>query len=148
MTVESTITDLLQADSALLALATGGVYSFDDTGRKGINRTTTPAAFDSAGVILPAVVVAERAANPLPAIADDSNQMLAIRQAVEVWVFHDASKAALEAIQYRVYQLLHAKPVSGLVRCEWGGNYLGGRELEIDAWTLRMDFMCTYIQTG
>lgn len=148
MSVESTIYTVLHSDATLLALATGGVWSFDQTGEKGINRTLTPSAFDAYGVIKPCVLVSARAANPGFNIQDDSGQVVDVRQVVETYLFEPNGYSVIESMASRCYTLLHAKQFTGIIRCEWAGSVRLGRDEDIAANLTRHDWLTIYIRAG
>lgn len=148
MSVESTLKAVLEADATLLALATGGVWSWDETGEKGLSRTLTPAAFDSFGVIKPCVMVGARAANPDPSIADDTGQIVATRQVVECYIMADSGYSTHESIANRIYTLLQAKMISGAGRVDWAGSIRMGRDLDLNANVLRDDWLTVRIRSG
>lgn len=144
MTIETTITTLLAADATLLALATGGIHSFNGLGRQGINRTTLPGAFDSLGCIKPCVLVRLRTSNPMPGgLQDDQDQYTTERSLVETWLYQDSGYTTIDALHDRIYALLHAKPIAGLFRCEWGGTVRNQYDFEINASVERADWVCT-----
>lgn len=148
MSVESTIRTILAADATLLATATGGVWSFAQTGEKGINRTLTPTAFDSVGIIRPCILVSQRNANPDPSIQDDTGQVMGVRQVCELYFFQDSSYSAIETMKSRCYTLLHAKRLSGMIRTEWAGDIRLGRDLDLNAFVERVDYLNIYIRAG
>lgn len=148
MSVESTIYTVLHSDATLLALATGGVWSFDQTGEKGINRTLTPSAFDSAGILKPCILVSQRNANPDPSIQDDTGQVMATRQVCELYFFQDGGYSSIETMKSRCYALLHAQRLTGMIRTEWAGDIRLGRDLDLNAFVERVDYLNIYIRSG
>jgi len=148
MSVESTIYTILHADATLLALATGGVWSFEQTGEKGINRTLTPSAFDSFGLVKPCVLVSARAANPGYNVQDDDGQYTDVRQVVECYLIQDSGYATIESMANRIYTLLQAKFISGAGRVDWAGSIRLGRDLDLSANVLRDDWLCVYLRSG
>lgn len=148
MSVESTILSVLESDATLLALATGGVWSWDEAGEKGINRTRTPGAFDSAGVIKPCIMVNARAANPGYRIQDDTGQVVDVRQIVETYLFDANGYSVTDSMASRCYTLLQAKQFSGIARCEWAGSIRMGRDEDLGANAVRHDWLCIYIRAG
>jgi hypothetical protein len=142
LSILSSAKTLLEADATLLAAATGGVYDYDETGRLGINRTTTPGAFSSAGIIKPCVLLKLRSSTPDYDLADDANQYVSLREMLEVWLYQDAAFAAIETMRNRVYVLLHAKQFGGAFMCYWQGDIRPGiRDTEIDAYVERSDYL-------
>ena len=148
MTVETTLKAVLESDATLLSLATGGVWSWDEAGEKGLNRTRTPAAFDSAGIIKPCIMVNARAANPGYRIQDDTGQVVDVRQVFETYFFDQLGYGTIDSMASRCFTLLHAKQFTGIVRCEWAGSIRLGRDEELAANVVRHDWLCTYIRAG
>lgn len=148
MSVESTIYGVLSADATLLALATGGVWSFDQTGEKGINRTLTPAAFDANDILKPCILVSQRNANPEPSIQDDTGQTSAVRHVCELYFFQDSGYSTIETMKARCYTLLHAQRLTGMVRTEWAGDVRLGRDIDLNAFVERVDYLNIYIRSG
>lgn len=142
MSIETTLAAILAADATLLATATGGVHTFNSTGRLGINRTNVPNAFDGNGIIKPCVLVRLRSSNPDPAIQDDDGQYVAARSMVECWLYQDSGYTAIETMHDRIYALLHAKRFGGLFRCEWAGTIRSQYDYEINASVERADWLC------
>lgn len=137
----ATVKTLLTADATLMATATGGVWTFDDTGRLGLNRTLTPGAFDATGIVKPTVLLKARGAQPDYSVADDAGQVVAVRQVVEVWFYQDSGFAAIETMRDRVYRLLHAKRVAGVFALRWDGDIRNQRDVEMDANVERSSYL-------
>jgi len=146
--VESVVIAALEADAGVggvVTLLTGGVYSFVETGRLGISRTSTPGAFDADGLLKPCAVVKARGAAPDGGADDDGAQVASYRQVVEVWLYADgdAAQTTIEAAQKRAFTVLHGKMIgSDKVIAHWAGNYFGGeRDASLDfALVLRCDY--------
>jgi len=146
--VESVVIAALEADAGVggvVTLLTGGVYSFVETGRLGISRTSTPGAFDADGLLKPCAVVKARGAAPDGGADDDGAQVASYRQVVEVWLYADgdAAQTTIEAAQRRAFTVLHGKMIgSDKVIARWAGNYFGGeRDASLDfALVLRCDY--------
>lgn len=123
---------ILEADSTLLALATGGIYDWDETGRMGINRTNTPGAF-SGGIIQPLLLLKLASSVPFGDIADDSAQMVSVREMLEVWAYQDNGYGTIKSMLDRVYTLLQGKRVGG-VACRFAQKVQPSmRDSELDA---------------
>lgn len=148
MSAESAIKAVLEADATLLATATGGIYSFDEAGSEGLNRTTTPSAWDSNGVLKPCIMVSARQANPGYNVPDDGNQSMDVRQVVELYFFQFDGYSAIETMKSRCYVLLHAKRLSGPYRVDWAGDARLGRDLDLDCFVERVDYLTIYIRSG
>lgn len=139
---------VLEADATLLATATGGVWTFDSTGRTGINRTSTPAAFDSTGIIKPCILLKLRSSIPDDAVVDEGAQKASYREMIECWLYADPDFTAIETMSSRIYTLLHCKRLNGPFFFRWAGDIQGPRDMTLDAWTLRSDYMVNAIRTG
>lgn len=136
---------ILEADSTLLALATGGVYDFDETGRMGINRTNTAAAFTS-GIIKPCLLLKLRTSVAYGDIADDASQKTGARDMLEVWAYQDNGYSTIKSMLDRVYVLLQGKRVGG-VSCRWALNVQPPRDIEMDANVERADYAVVYLRS-
>lgn len=122
MSARGTIKALLEADATLLATATGGVWDFDETGRLGISRETTAAAYSVAGIIKPCVLVKGRGARADGAINDDVAQIVSTREIVEIWFYQDIGYTTIRTMKARVYALLHGKRITGTFAVNWVGE--------------------------
>lgn len=148
MSALSAAKTVLEADSTLLATATGGVWDWDETGRAGINRTSTPAAFDSDGLIKPCVLLKLRSSIPDDFVTDEATQKVSYRQMIECWLYADPDYSAIETMSSRIYTLLHCKRLSGPFFFRWAGDIQGPRDLNLDAWVTRCDYQVNAIRTG
>lgn len=140
MSALSAIKTRLEADVTLLATATGGVWSFEETGRLGLGRTNTPAAFDSSGVIKPCVLVRLRSATPDYVLQDDSGQYQSVRESIEVWFYEDSGYSAIETMRSRCYTLLHATQVTGVFAIRWAGDIRSSIDFDLNASVERSDY--------
>lgn len=140
MSALSSIKARLEADATLLATATGGVFSFDETGRLGINRTNTPAAFDSNGIIKPCVLLRLRSSTPDYVLQDDSGQYQSVREVIEVWLYEDSGYSAIETMRSRCYTLLQATQVTGVFAIRWTGDIRSSIDFDLNASVERSDY--------
>lgn len=131
---------LLEADATLLALATGGIWDWDETGRMGINRSNsaTSAAFTS-GIIKPCLLLKLRTSTPFGGIADDPGQIVTARDMLEVWAYQDNGYSTIKSMLARVFVLLQGKQVGGFV-CRWALDVQPGRDVDMDASVERSDY--------
>jgi hypothetical protein len=142
---------VLDADSGgsgVATLLTGGIYTFDETGRLGINRNNTPSAFDATtGLLKPCALVKDRGQVPDGGVADDGTQQVSYRQIVEVWLYDDgdATRTALDSAKARIFTLLAGKYIGGAL-FRWADNPLDDRapdelldnaQLQITAYEVR-----------
>jgi len=124
---------ILEADATLLAIATGGVWDFDETGRLGLSRTLTPAAFDANGLVKPCVLLKLRSSTPDHVLQDDAGQYSSLVEMLEVWFYEDTGYAHIETMRERVYALLHAQQLTGTFAVYWAGDVRDQRDIELDA---------------
>jgi hypothetical protein len=138
---------ILEADSALLALATGGVYDFDETGRLGINRTNaaTSSAYSS-GIIQPCLLLKLRSSVPFGGVADDSQRIVSARDMLEVWAYQDNGYSTIKSMLDRVYTLLQGQRVGG-VSCRWAMDLQPLRDAEMDANVGRADYAVVFLRS-
>lgn len=123
---------ILEADATLLALATGGVWDWDETGRMGINRVNTTAAFTS-GIIKPCLLLKLASSVPFGDIADDSRHLTGARDMLEVWAYQDSGYATIKSMLDRVFTLLQGQPLGGAA-CRWTQKVQPSlRDKEMDA---------------
>lgn len=149
MTHAATIKAVLEADAGnLLLTATGGVWDFDETGRLGLGRTGTPAAFDANERIKPCVLVKGRGEQPDGQIADDPAQTLSTRTVVELYFYQDSGYDDIETLRNRCFALLHGQQASGIVKIVWMNHIAQQRDEELDANVERSDYQVTALRTA
>jgi hypothetical protein len=142
MTTLTAAKALLEADATLLAIATGGVWDWDETGRMGINRTNTAAAFTS-GIIKPCLLLKLRTSVPFGGIADDASRIVSARDMIEVWAYADNAFTAITSMLDRVYTLLQGQRLSG-GKCRFAGSFQPPRDQEMDAFVQRDDYAVVF----
>lgn len=103
------------ADTALMAILTGGAFKSESVGIEGIDRTTAPGAFDASGFLRPCALVRQRALVPTGDVLDFGAQIISARQAVEIWLYSDASGGytAIDAAIDRLYTLFQGHVFAG-----------------------------------
>lgn len=116
-------------------LLTGGIYTFDDTGRLGIGRLSTAAAFDStSGLLKPCCVVKARDENPDQGVVDPAN--VSYRQVFELWFYDDGASttATITAAISRAFTLLNEQMIGTDKNVLlWAGNFfVGQRDKSLD----------------
>jgi len=134
---------ILEADATLLATSTGGVWDYDETGRLGINRTTTPGAFDDNKVIKPCVLLRLRSSEPNPFLQDEGARYSGVTEMLEVWFYEDSGYSNIETMRDRVWTLLHAVQLSDTFMCLWAGDVRGGRDTDLNANVERSTYQVT-----
>ncbi len=141
MTILSAIKTVLEADATLLATATGGVWSMDEAGRMGLNRTNTPAAFDSSGIIKPCILLRARALVPDFQLRDSNSKYSSARQTIEVYFYQDSGYSTISTMKSRVYALLHETQVTGAFLVSWAGGTGEAFDIDINTCVERDDYL-------
>jgi hypothetical protein len=132
---------ILEADATLLATATGGVWDYDETGRLGLSRELTQAAFDANGIIKPCVLIKSRSITPDYILADDANQYVSTREVIECWLYEDTGYANITTMGQRIFVLLHARQLDGTFAVRWAGDLPQPlRDTDLDASLGRSDY--------
>lgn len=139
---------ILEADTGnLVALATGGIWDWDETGRMGINRSNaaTSAAFTN-GIIKPCLLLKLRSSVPFGDIADDAAAITGGRDMLEVWAYQDSGYSTIRSMLDRVYTLLQGKTLGGFV-CRWAGDLQPLRDTDMDANVERSDYSVVWLRS-
>jgi len=105
--VEELFVAYLESDTSLMALAIGGIYPYTSLPNEGVNRGSTPAAYDSDGYLLPIIIVKARAPIPDTRVADIKEKVVGVNQAIECWVYQEMAYDIIEAILNRLFMILH-----------------------------------------
>ena len=140
MTVVTGIQTLIEADSAIMTLIVGGVYTDDETNRNGIGRTTTPAAYDANGFLQPCAYLKERAqvGNWGGGLGNDG--FTGTRQVFEVWLYDDTAYTSIASARDLLIPLLQRTLITGFGRLRYLG-FLKERAPELNnAPFFRTDF--------
>lgn len=109
----------MTGDATLMAILTGGVFVSGETGRDGLTRGDIAG---SDGWIRPAALVRERAVVPDGWVHDQEAQHASARQVVEIWLYEDASYAAIDAAMNRLYTLFQGYMFTDTYPIEWIGG--------------------------
>lgn len=127
MSFADDIRTLLVADaggSGVNTVLTGGIYTWEQTGRNGLSRQTTPNAYVSNSPILrPCAVIKDRAQVPDGGIQNDKTPAVSYRQVIEIWLYDAGSSttSTLDTVANRIFALLHGQRVNSRL-CRWLGN--------------------------
>lgn len=147
MTLADDAKTILAADSGAGGAATllaGGIYTFAETKRLGVSDQTTPNAFDSNGLMLPTLVIKDRAQTPDGGVADDITQKVSYRQIVEFWLYDDGDStySVLEPVLARIHLKLHGVQVgSNKIKLRWAETiFIPRDDAQDNALLIRMDF--------
>ena len=151
MSYAEAVYDVLNADPTLVAILTGGVYLYRDLGPEGINREDTPDAFNSAGLMLPLVIVKGRGNIPTSFLRDEGAQYASTRQVIECWLYDDreAGWDTLKSAAQQIYALLHDRQVAGSFGMQWVNQVDEFREESMSwACSTREDYAVIGRRTG
>ena len=116
---ESEVVAYLQADTALTAILTGGIYANSELGREGITQDSCPDCFDSNGYLLPCAIVKQRGDIPDTRIADEAGRIIAQSLMVEVWLYEDVGYTAIDAAKARLFSILHGHKFNSAWPADW-----------------------------
>lgn len=141
---------VLLADGDLVALATGGIWTLEETGDLGLSRKGTPTAFDGYGRIQPTVLLKLRDALPDGQLRDDeAGKVLGVAQIVECWLYDHVGYAGIEAMAVRIFADLHALHLPGAWPLMWDGDRRPPiREPGLNANVQRSDYRLRYIRSA
>jgi hypothetical protein len=150
MGIEADVKTLLDADNGaggVYTLLTGKIYTYEETGMLGIDRQSTPNAYDTATPKLkPCAVVKQRDPIPDGGIRSDHAQKVSYRQVIEIWLYNDgaAGFATLRTVKARLFVVLHGKQIVGSTKLAgfWIGGPDGLRDPNLDnACVVRADYV-------
>lgn len=122
MSIEADFETRMEADSTLMAILTGGVYTAGALGVLGINRTDTPAAFDSNGYLRPCALVRERPLVPDLQVNDFLEQVASATQVVEIYIYQDTGYTSIDTALDRLFTLFFGHQFNGTFPLEWTGT--------------------------
>lgn len=108
-----------RADSTLMAILLGKVWSYSQLGTEGITSpVTTPAAYAS-GLLKPCCVVKENATLPSNHIRDQAAKVADTSTRLECWLYQYIESGAITAARLRIYQLLEGERLNGTAPLTW-----------------------------
>lgn len=121
MTFISTVQDFLADDAVLMALLVGGLYRYEQTGRGGISRGSTPDAYDAAGFLQACAVLKAKDARFASPIRDDRTGAV---QALEIDLYDDGDSGygAILTARDRIVALLDRQWLPGAGYGRWAGG--------------------------
>jgi hypothetical protein len=106
MSREDDFKAVMTADTALMAILTGGIFTAGQVGIDGITRDAQAAAFDGNGYLLPCALVRQRSEVADNQISDIG--LVSVGQTVEIYLYQDApSYAAIDSASARLFGLFH-----------------------------------------
>jgi hypothetical protein len=133
-----TALQVLQADAALEAILTGGIYNGLLVPE--ITRQSAPAAYDEFAELLPCGLVQVESASPWGPHADSGRIYLV------VWLYAQHDYEALDAARDRIYQLLHREQLSsadGIYDCRHANDVMGAEMVALGVPTMLSRYVIT-----
>jgi len=122
VTREEQVAELLLADTTLLGILPGGIYTYQEVGVEGIRRgdgSPTAQAFDSEGRLLPCAWVIQRGLVPDEQFWDLEEKMVSTQQIVQIFFYEFRGHAAIEAAKQRSYVVLQGETIAQAYPLQW-----------------------------
>lgn len=131
--IEDAIVTQLETDATLVGLATGGIYTYEDLKRLGLNQARLPAAFDTSGRLNPLIIVKARDANRITGVVSNAAQTASYMQIVEIWFYDDGDSGydITENMRNRAFDLLHGQRLDNR-KLHWLREEVRERDFEQD----------------
>ncbi len=143
MTMTEAMRDALAEDEVLAALLAGGIYRYEQTGRSGISRRSTPDAYDATGFLQPCAVLKAGEAQETRPTRDAAP---GARHRVEIYLYDDGDSGygALLTARDALIALLDRRWLAGAGHIRWVGGAEDGRDPKLNnAALVRVDFAVT-----
>lgn len=119
MTKESEIADILRADTELMSILTGGVYTDEEIGVEGIRRSLEPddtnptkGAFTADGKLLPCAVVRQGGENIYQNLVLPADGITAMSQVVTIYYYEFRGHVNIDLARQRAYELLFQRQLT------------------------------------
>lgn len=146
--VEEAIRDFLLDDLILTSILTGGIITFNDTGRNGIGTQSTPTLYD--GIFLkPCAMVKLRSISARNDLRDVGENVQAASGVIEIWFYDDGDNGYEDIIdaQSIVYSILPRQYIIGAGRLRWTNDIQNIRDNTLDnAAVVRSDYRLVNIK--
>lgn len=123
MSITASIKTLITADSAIMTLLTGGVFTDDETDRNGIGRKSTPTAYDADKFLKPCAYVKERAQLGNWGGATGNSGFTGTRQVFEIWLYDDRVYSTIEVVRDAAIPLLQRALIGSVGRLRYLGFF-------------------------
>jgi hypothetical protein len=151
MTKEQDLANLLLADSTLMALLTGGVYTDEELGIQGMRRgddSPTENAFDADGVLKPCAVVRQGAETAYGGIRSVKDQITGMTQPIEVYFYEDRGRDVIIAAKQRAYELLENRRLPASYPLIWVGDTPPFYDVGpvANSTTIRQSWRCVFLK--
>lgn len=131
MSYAQSIVDTLNANADLLNILTGGVYLFEDSGRKGMNRIQfMQAYFEETGILKPTCVIYEVETRFDGIAADANTGFRTTITPILGWIYNDgdAGYDVIASAEALIYPLLNGQSIPNGFQFLWGHTLKNKRE--------------------
>jgi hypothetical protein len=146
--IEEAIRDFLLDDLVLTGILTGGIVTFDETGRNGIGVESTPTLFDGA-YLKPCAMVKLRSMSARNDLRDVGENIQAASGVVEIWFYDDGDNGYEDILDAQgvVYSILPRQRISGAGWLRWTNDIQNIRDSSLEgASALRSDYRLVNIK--
>lgn len=150
-TKEQDVVAVLEADGTLMAILTGGVYYDEEIGIQGFHRgddSTTDAAFNADGNLLPCAVVRQGPELAMAGIRDPGEKIVGLAQPIEIYFYQERDKDQILLARKRVYDLLEQRRLPGTYPLTWVSDSPAFYDVGpiANSTTLRQDWRCVFLR--
>jgi hypothetical protein len=119
--------EYLEQNEQLLLALPGGIYTWEETGRLGINFTNTPFAFNKA-LLLPCAFIKTKEIVPTNDLRDEAEQVMSYRRTFQIFIYQEGGTAILEEVFNMMYNMLQDKQPFPGVRTMFTNIPEGGQD--------------------
>ena len=131
MTVQGDVAAVLQANVALMAILTGGIYEQDEVGE--ISRQDTPSAFDNNKELKPCVLIAEGTELRRGGI-DDDDSGTSVQTPISIFFYERSGYSTIAAAMEASFALLNGKKIgSATWRVEYENSIKNQKDTALNA---------------
>jgi len=146
VTLASDVRAILAADAELSALATGGIYSDEETGRQRLTWSDLAESSKDGALLKPMIYLRTNIGFSTASIKDEAGQVSSYYQNFEVRLYQQQGYNIIDSMKQRVYELLADQNVSRR-RFNWAGvrgtrqaeEINGAREMVLDFRTFGLE---------
>jgi len=133
--------EYFEQNEQLLLLLDGGLYTWEDTGRLGINYSNNPLAFNGA-LIRPCAFIKTKEIQPTTDLRDEAEQIMSYRRTCQIFLYQEGGTAILEQVFNMMYNMIQDKQPFPGVRTMLTNIPEGGQDESLNgANFIRIDFV-------
>lgn len=122
----SEIQTILLATPAITTILTGGIFTPDQLGYKGLSRhnTVCTSAFDANGDLRPTAVIVASGDKPDNKLRDSDNKFASVKEIVQIYLFRNGigGFTTLKTASDAIYNVLHEKRLTNAVNICYMGD--------------------------